>query len=84
MVVARKAARSEAEDSEPCPKRLKLDDDTPSEEWFGEEVSFSITHISNIADISPSSPKSMLVWQQISKFTGGRIGDVSFQIRENW
>lgn len=38
MVIARKAARSEAEDSEPRPKRVKLDADAPSEEWFGEEV----------------------------------------------
>jgi actin-related protein 8 len=38
MVIARKADRTEAEDAEPVPKRLKLDDDTPSEEWFGEEV----------------------------------------------
>ena len=38
MVIARKAKRSEAEDSEPRPKRLKLDDDAFSEEWFGEEV----------------------------------------------
>jgi actin-related protein 8 len=36
MVVARKAARTEAEDCEPKPKRLKLD--APTEEWFGEEV----------------------------------------------
>lgn len=41
MVIARKADRTEAEDSEPVPKRIKLDDDTPSEEWFGEEVSHS-------------------------------------------
>lgn len=38
MVIARKAQRSEAEDSEPRPKRVKLTDGTPSEEWFGEEV----------------------------------------------
>ena len=38
MVIARKATRSEAEDSEPRPKRLKLDEDAPTEEWFGEEV----------------------------------------------
>jgi actin-related protein 8 len=50
MVVARKAARSEAEDSEPCPKRLKLDDDTPSEEWFGEEVCSPAMYSLNIAD----------------------------------
>jgi actin-related protein 8 len=39
MVIARKAARSEAEDGEPRPKRLKLDENAPSEEWFGDEVS---------------------------------------------
>lgn len=37
MVIARKSQKTEAEDSEPVPKRIKLDDDTPSEEWFGEE-----------------------------------------------
>lgn len=38
MVIARKAARAEAEDGEPRPKRLKLDDDAPTEEMFGNEV----------------------------------------------
>lgn len=38
MVIARKSIRSEAEDSEPRPKRIKLDDSAPSEEWFGQEV----------------------------------------------
>lgn len=38
MVIARKSARTEAEDGEPRPKRLKLDQNGPSEEWFGEEV----------------------------------------------
>jgi len=38
MVIAKKAARSEAEDSEPRPKRVKLDPDASSEDWFGEEV----------------------------------------------
>ncbi|USW55012.1 Putative Actin family, ATPase, nucleotide binding domain-containing protein [Septoria linicola] len=37
MVIARKAPSTESNDSEPVPKRIKLDDDTPSEEWFGEE-----------------------------------------------
>ena len=41
MVIARKSARTEAEDEEPVPKRLKLDENTPSEEWFSEEVSSS-------------------------------------------
>lgn len=39
MVIARKSKKTEAEDSEPSPKRIKLGDDIPSEEWFGEEVS---------------------------------------------
>lgn len=38
MVIARRADRTEAEDSEPVPKRMKMDEDAPSEEWFGEEV----------------------------------------------
>lgn len=38
MVIARKSQKSEAEDSEPLPKRIKLDEDAPSEEWFGDEV----------------------------------------------
>lgn len=38
MVIARKAQRTEAEDLEPCPKRIKLEEGTPEEEWFGEEV----------------------------------------------
>lgn len=37
MVIARRADRTEAEDSEPVPKRIKLNEN--SEEWFGEEVS---------------------------------------------
>ncbi|KAK0266775.1 actin-like protein arp8 [Friedmanniomyces endolithicus] len=40
MVIAKKADRSEAEDGEPRPKRIKLDASLPSEEWFGDEVSF--------------------------------------------
>ncbi|KAK3679286.1 Actin-like protein arp8 [Recurvomyces mirabilis] len=35
MVIAKRSTRSESEDSEPLPKRVKLDG--PSEEWFGEE-----------------------------------------------
>ena len=42
MVIAKKADRSEAEDGEPRPKRIKLDTDVPSEEWFGDEVSFCL------------------------------------------
>ncbi|KAK4493764.1 hypothetical protein PRZ48_014949 [Zasmidium cellare] len=37
MVIARKSDRTEAEDSEPLPKRIRLDEDAPPEEWFGEE-----------------------------------------------
>jgi len=42
MVIAKKADRIEAEDSEPKPKRIKLDPSTPSEEWFGEEVRLTL------------------------------------------
>lgn len=38
MVIARKAARTEAEDGEPKPKRLKLNEDATPEEMFGDEV----------------------------------------------
>ena len=38
MVIARKSERTEAEDGEPKPKRLKLDSGAPSEEWFGDDV----------------------------------------------
>lgn len=38
MVIARKSNRCEAEDGEPKPKRMRLDENMPSEEWFGEEV----------------------------------------------
>jgi actin-related protein 8 len=36
MVIAKKDQRAEAEDSEPKPKRIKVD--VPSEEWFGDDV----------------------------------------------
>lgn len=39
MVIARRADTSEEEDSEPRPKRIKLDESAPPDEWFGEEVS---------------------------------------------
>lgn len=38
MVIARKAKENESDTHEPRPKRLKLDRNTPSEEWFGDEV----------------------------------------------
>lgn len=37
MVIARKSSRTEAEDSEPVPKRLKLDEDAEPEEQYGED-----------------------------------------------
>lgn len=43
MVIARKSKQTEAEDSEPQPKRMKLDPDAPSEEWFGEDVRMKST-----------------------------------------
>ena len=50
MVIAKKAERSEAEDSEPKPKRIKLNPKAPSEEWFGEEVGSPNAAKSTIAD----------------------------------
>ena len=50
MVIARQSQRSEAEDSEPKPKRLKLDDSAPSEEWFGEEVCLQTTTCGSASD----------------------------------
>ncbi len=44
MVIARKAPHSEAEEHEPQPKRVKLSEDTPPEEWFGEDVGVSVAN----------------------------------------
>lgn len=49
MVIAKKqppGGRNEAESSEPRPKRIKLDESAPSEEWFGDDV--RITNLSAI------------------------------------
>jgi len=55
MVIAKKSARSEADDSEPRPKRLKLDDNASSEEWFGDDVGLSMSdascHFANDATV---------------------------------
>ena len=39
MVIAKKASRSEAEDGEPRPKKIKLAREVSPEDWFGEDVS---------------------------------------------
>lgn len=51
MVIAKKSARSEAEDSEPRPKRVKLDENAPPEEWFGEDVGLT-SHLKTIDSLS--------------------------------
>ena len=52
MVIARKSDHSESEVSEPKPKRQKMDEDSSSEDWFGEDVcksSLSVAIVSNDA-----------------------------------
>lgn len=51
MVIAKKqppGGGTEAETSEPRPKRIKLDESAPSEEWFGEDVSRAVCAIGAI------------------------------------
>lgn len=75
MVIARKSKRSEADDREPLPKRQKLDEDAPSEEWFGDEVRSRNSHFTcTLTDYS--SPKSTTPWQQTSNCLVGRTSDV--------
>jgi actin-related protein 8 len=71
MVIARKAARSEAEDCEPQPKRLKFSDDAPSEEWFGEEFAkeynamaadFKVSRRANKRRVLPNSRELVTKW----------------------
>lgn len=71
MVIARKAPRSEAEDSEPRPKRLKLDEDAPSEEWFGEDFAkeynsmaadFKVSRRQNRRRVLPNSRELVTKW----------------------
>lgn len=50
MVIAKKSERAEAEDSEPRPKRIKLDDGAAPEEWFGDEVRASPAVATHCAD----------------------------------
>lgn len=88
MVIARKSPRSEAEDGEPRPKRLKTEDDPP-EEWFGEEVSFpSFLFFLANQDVLLltvcSLPKNIAAWRQTSRSIEGRTSAVCYQIRESW
>ncbi|WPH02035.1 Hypothetical protein R9X50_00489000 [Acrodontium crateriforme] len=69
MVIARKSKQSEAEDSEPRPKRMKLD--VAPEEWFGEEFAkeytsmasdFKISRRANKRRVLPNSRELVTKW----------------------
>ncbi|EMC92837.1 hypothetical protein BAUCODRAFT_125800 [Baudoinia panamericana UAMH 10762] len=71
MVIAKKAQRSEADDSEPRPKRIKLDDHAPSEEWFGDEFAkeyiamaqdFKVSRRANKRRVLPNSRELVTKW----------------------
>ncbi|KAF2724499.1 actin-related protein, ARP8 class [Polychaeton citri CBS 116435] len=70
MVIARRAQASEAEEGEPKPKRLKLDN-APPEEWFGEEFAkeynamaaeFKVSRRSNKRRVLPNSRELVTKW----------------------
>lgn len=83
MVIAKKADRSEAEDTEPRPKRQKLDPDAPSEDWFGEEVGACDADSKHKADRSCSLPRNTTRWPRTSRSAGELIGAVSCPIPAN-
>ncbi|KAK5169433.1 actin-like protein arp8 [Saxophila tyrrhenica] len=71
MVIARKAARNEAEDSEPLPKRLKLDENATPEEMFGDEFAkeynsmaadFKVSRRTNKRRVLPNSRELVTKW----------------------
>lgn len=71
MVIARRADRTEAECSEPLPKRLKLDEDASSEEIFGEEFAkeynsmaaeFKVSRRQNKRRVLPNSRELVIKW----------------------
>ncbi|KAK1823847.1 Actin-like protein arp8 [Friedmanniomyces endolithicus] len=71
MVIAKKADRSEAEDGEPRPKRIKLDASAPSEEWFGDEFAkeynamaqdYKISRRANKRRVLPNSRELVTKW----------------------
>ncbi|KAK1809046.1 Actin-like protein arp8 [Friedmanniomyces endolithicus] len=71
MVIAKKADRSEAEDGEPRPKRIKLDASAPSEEWFGDEFAkeynamaqdYKVSRRANKRRVLPNSRELVTKW----------------------
>ena len=83
MVIARKATRSEAEDSEPKPKRLKFDENAPSEEWFGEEVCCALRSLTSLLT-QHSSQKSTTPWLASSRYPGDRTNAEFCPTLESW
>lgn len=83
MVIARKSDRTEAEDSEPLPKRIKLDEDVPSEERFGEEVCLHSCS-NNYKLTGASSPKNTTPWHPNSGLQDGRTNAECCPIRVSW
>lgn len=83
MVIARKSDRTESEDAEPLPKRIKLDEDAPPEEWFGEEVGASdCRHGYKLT--GDSLPKSTTRWHQSFERRDGRTNAESCPIHGSW
>ncbi|KAK0258283.1 hypothetical protein B0A54_00132 [Friedmanniomyces endolithicus] len=71
MVIAKKADRSEAEDGEPRPKRIRLDASLPSEEWFGDEFAkeynamaqdYKVSRRANKRRVLPNSRELVTKW----------------------
>lgn len=91
MVIAKKAARSEAEDSEPVPKRLKLDEDALPNEKFGEEFSreyesmaseFKAFRRMNKRRVLPNSRELVTKWNATNP--PERIPEHSDPLRIDW
>lgn len=83
MVIAWKSDRTEAEDSEPLPKRIKLDEDAPPEEWFGEEVCLHLWR-NDIKLTGASSPKNITPWHPNLGRQDDRTNAESCPIRVSW
>ncbi|EGP89779.1 actin-related protein, ARP8 class [Zymoseptoria tritici IPO323] len=76
MVIARRADHTEAEDSEPVPKRIKLDEDAPSETWFGEDfakeyetmaANFKQLRRQNKRRVLPNSRELVTKWNSVTQ-----------------
>lgn len=91
MVIARRADKTEAEDSEPLPKRQKLNDDAPSEEWFGDDfakdydsmaASFRQYRRQNKRRVLPNSRELVTKWN--STTPPERISEHNDPLRIDW